>query len=714
LATRATRKALIALNTVPFVVPLKRASEVARSVAEILRPPQRLTPAEAAHGKLSNDRGALDIAVTPYLVEPLNELASRTHQGMVFVGPARTGKTFGLALAGVYYIVTVSPADILAIYMSQDTARDFSRLELDRAIENTPELAAMLSPRARDDNTYDKFFRNGVALKIGWPAATQLRGKTVKYVLLMDVDGARQSTDVDDRGSLWGQAFKRIETYLSRGKCLAESSPGYAYDDPTWKPSTPHEAPPALGIAALYNSGTRARWYWACQHCREHFQAQPGLVPFMVPGFDEVMAAVKQHDLMMLAESWARVPCPHCGAVHEPQDRQALNAPRLERGRILGATWLHEGQTLADGRIKGEPRRTNIASYWLGGVAAAYQPWVGLVHKYLAAVLNYARTGDETDLRQSAHDDQAWPYLPRAARSRRSSDQFASRKEAWERGTAPAGVLFLTAGIDVQSRRFVVQVHGWGREFESWLIDRFTIFASERREQDGRIAQLNPAAFIEDWEVIVPLVVSRTYRAAGTPVDLSPLIVVCDSGGADGVTEKAYEFWRKMRDRGLGEHFLLIKGTGRPDAPRIHETWPDARGRNDRSAGRGDVPVWQLNVNLLKDGVSGSLDRTTPGPGFIHIPDWVDNEYFAELAAEVRTAKGWENPREQPNEAFDLHGYNRAACILLGAESINWNAPPEWAIDPRERKPPSPTRPASGPAGGKWLDTRGRKGRSFW
>ncbi len=672
--------------------PLMRASAIARATAEILRPARRVTPTAAAAGKLANDRGTFDPNVTPYLVEPLDRLADRNYQGIVFVGPARTGKTFGLALGGVYYVVTIAPADTLMVYMSQDTARDFSRLELDRAITHTPELGALLSPRARDDNTYDKFFRNGIALKIGWPASSQLRGKTVKNVFLMDYDGGATG-DVDHRGSMWGQAFKRIETYLSRGKCLGESSPGFEYDDAKWKPTTPHEAPPARGIASIYNTGTRARWYWPCQHCGQHFQAAPGLAPFCAPtDFEEILEEVQRRDLMTLAEAWARVPCPHCGALNEPAQRSAMNARRYDGDRVLGATWLHEGQSLVDCRLDGAPRRTNVASYWLGGVAAAYQPWVGLMHTYLAAVANFARTGDEADMRRSTLEDQALPYLPMALRRRRQSDTYANRKESWPRGIVPRGVRFLTAAADVQLGRFVVQVHGWGRELESWLVDRFTLFTSTR-EEDGRLLPLNPAAYLEDWLVLRSQMITRSYRYADTELELRPVLTLCDSGGADGVTDKAYAFWRDMRDQYLGDAFRLSKGTGAPGAPRVHEAWPDSRGRSDRSAGRGDVPVWMLNTNLLKDGVSHDLSRPNPGPGFVHIPDWVDDEYFAELAAEVRTAKGWTNPTESPNEAFDLHVYNRAICIIVGAEAINWDNPPEWAAEPVDRKPPPPPQP---------------------
>lgn len=692
--------------------PLRSADDVARSVASIIRPPRRIRPSTSVDGKLQNDRDVLDLSIAPYLVEPLDRFADRAYQGIVFVGPARTGKTFGLAIAAIDYAVEIAPADILAIYMSQDTARDFSKGDLDRTIRHTPSFAGMLSPRARDDNVYDKFFRNGIALKIGWPAATQLRGKTVRYVLLMDYDGSRAG-DVDGRGSMWGQARKRIETYMSRGKCLAESSPGFEYDEASWMPRTPHEAPPAKGIASLYNAGTRARWYWPCQHCGQHFQARPGLEPFLVPKeLDEIEAAIKRRDrdLMTLAESWAKVPCPHCGALHEPAQRSAMNRVAIDRGRVVGATWLHQGQELMDGIVSGRARRTDVVSYWLGGVAAAYQPWIGLVHTYLTAVEHYLRTGDESEMRRSSFEDQAWPYLPLAVRRRRSADHFADRKESWDRGTAPPGVRFVTAQVDVQARRFVVQVHGWGRGLESWVLDRFQIFASERREEDGRVAPLNPAAFKEDWDVLRAQVLERSYLVQETGVALMPRLTLCDSGGADGVTDKAYEFWRRMRDAGLGHAFMLVKGTGYPTAPRVQQAWPDARNRKDRSAGRGDVPVWILNANLLKDGVAGDLARTEEGPGFVHVPEWIDDDYFSELTAETRTAKGWQRLGQMSNEAFDLHAYGRAACIILGAEGIDWNNPPEWAADPARVRTQAAPAPAKSTAG-DWL--KPRRG-SFW
>jgi phage terminase large subunit GpA-like protein len=203
----------------------------------------------------------------------------------------------------------------MVVQMSQDVARDFSRMEVDRVIRYSPELAEQLSPRARDDNTYDKFFRSGMVLKLAWPSINQLSGKTLKYVLIPDYDRPENRDNVDGEGSVWDLSFKRIQTYMSRGKCLAESSPGEPLLDPRWMPRTPHEAPPVRGVLELYNRGTRARWYWPCIHCRAYWEPKPGLTAFSLPELKEIEQLVQREDLMALAARFARVVCPHCGGL---------------------------------------------------------------------------------------------------------------------------------------------------------------------------------------------------------------------------------------------------------------------------------------------------------------------------------------------------------------------------------------------------------------
>lgn len=688
-----------------LIAPLASARDISHRTAELIRPPRRLRPSEAASKYLRNDKGAWDPSLTPEMIEPLDLLASREYTGIVFVGPARSGKTFGLILAGAAYITTCAPGDSLIVQMSQDAARDFSRMDLDRSIRHSPELLERLSPRARDDNTFDKFFRSGIVLKIGWPAVTQLSSKTLRYVMVTDYDRPENRDNVDGEGPLWDLGAKRTETYMSRGKMLAESSPGGEYTDPQWRPSTPHEAPPALGILSLYNRGTRARLYWPCKHCREFSEAKPGLGCFALPGFEELEDMVLKRDLMSMADEYARVVCHACGGLHELSDRPAMK----ERSR-----WVHEGQKVGpDGIVTGERRRSQIASYWEGGVAAAYQRWDSVLLKYFQALRTYVQTRDENPLKTTTNTDLAAPYLPRAIANRRGVEQLIERAkdEEWPKQTVPQGARFLTAAVDVQGSRFCVLVIGWGIGLESWVVDRFTITASKRPEGE-RFAALDPASYLEDWDVLLDQVIARNYPVDGmSGATLPVLVAFCDSGGRAGVTEKAYDFWRKVKRLKLGKRFRLVKGSHLLNAPRTQETWPDSRGRSDRKAkSRGDVPVWMLNVNVLKDGITGDLAREEPGPGYVHLPAWLERDYFDELTVENRTDKGWVKPAGARNEAFDLHVYNRAAVIALGAEKINWAKPPPWAIEvkaPKEEQPEAVViqapRPKQAPRRSGWV-----------
>ncbi len=682
-----------------LIAPLRTERSVRKSTSVRILPPRRVRPTDAASSVLQTEKGPWRADLVPYLAEPLDAIGGRDYRGIVFVGPARTGKTMGLILGGISYIVTCAPGDMLVVQMSQDAARDFSRMDLDRAIRHSPELAARLSPRARDDNTFDKFFRSGIALKLGWPAVSQLSAKTLQYVFLTDYDRPENRDNVDGEGPMWDLAMKRTETYMSRGKTIAESSPGEDYDKPQWVARSPHEAPPARGILSLYNGGTRARWYWPCQHCGSFFEAKPGIECFRLPDFDGLLELVQGGDLMTLAEQYARIACPECGGLHEPQQRSAMNA---------GGLWVHDGQSIVDGKVVGDRRRANTASYWLGGVAAAYQTWPSMVLKYLTAVLTYSKTGDEGPLRVTTNTDLGAPYLPRAIANRRSAEDLMRRREPWERGTAPEGVRFIVAAVDVQAHVFRVNFFGFGEGLESWVLERLAITASHRKEGE-RNAGVDPASYVEDWSVLIDEVIEREFLVMGTDAKLRPLIVFCDSGGREGVTVNAYEFWRRLRAKGLQRKFRLVKGTGNLNAPRIVESYPDARGRK-AGAGRGDVPVYMLNVNLIKDGIFGDLSRQVPGPGYVHIPEWIEDEYFAEITAEQRTAKGWEKETSgQSNEDFDLHAYARAACVALKAESIDWKAPPLWATEPAKRETIVRAQAevaAAAPKASKWVGNR--------
>ena len=103
-------------------------ARILQSAAEILRPPRRIPVADAAAQYMVIHRpggysGPWSAEQTPYMIEPMNRLADRTIEAVVFVGPARTGKSAALILGWLTYAVVCDAGDMLIIHMTADTAR---------------------------------------------------------------------------------------------------------------------------------------------------------------------------------------------------------------------------------------------------------------------------------------------------------------------------------------------------------------------------------------------------------------------------------------------------------------------------------------------------------------------------------------------------------------------------------------------------------------
>lgn len=613
--------------------------------------------------------GAWDAKETPYMVEPMNMLASRSKEAVCFVGPARTGKTGGLVMGFTAHTICNDPGDMLIINMTQDKAREMSKVDIDRMIRYSPNVQALMG-RAQDDNTHDKAFSHGMWLRIAWPTVSNMSGSTYRYVLLTDYD--RMPDDIDGEGAAFGLALKRTQTFLSRGMCMIESSPGRDLTDPYWKPATLHEAPPCSGILGVYNRSDRRRFYWQCGDCDEFFEAAPGLKLFGLPDEDALLEDIRTLDVDQFAKDYNRVICPHCGSLIGPRAKHTMN---------LGGIWVPDGQIVTSKReLVGEAITSPIAGYWMGGAAAAYQSWKSIISRYLLGLREYALSGSELSLINTVNTDQGMPYMPKAiAQEAKGAGTPEGRKDdSLERFIVPDEARFLVGAVDVQggqNARFVVQVNAVGAHMEQWPVDRFSIFESARKGDDGQPLPLNPAAYPEDWDLLTEMVVKATYRLTEEGKEIRIRKIAVDTGGEDGVTDKAYDWYRRLRRDGEHPRVMLVKGGSTKNAPIIRETLVGGK----RPKEKGDVPLYLLNTNLLKDNVSTSLKRLSPGPGYVHIPSWLPGTWFEELNAEIRMPDGAWKKIKKRNETFDLMAYMRACAINLGADRIDWDYPPGWA-----------------------------------
>jgi len=380
------------------------AAAIRRDVAELIRPPRRVRASVAAADVMRVVMGdgtvrEWDPTLTPYMVEPLDCMASRRYDSVIFAGPARTGKTLALIAGYVAYKIECDPGDGLIVQISEEKAREFSKKTIDRMLTYSPRLRDRLSSRGHDNNVHDRTFRAGNYLGIKWPSKNVLASSDYQFVLLTDFD--RLAADIDGEGDPFTLAGKRTQTFGSTGMTMAESSPGREVLDPDWRrpEEEPHMAPPTTGILSLFNHGDRRRWYWQCPHCSEWFQP-------VMEHFDRTAA---------------RAFCPHCGTQLDPAAKRALNA---------GGRWLPEGCKLTpEGEVIGTARPGRVASFWMEGPAAAYQSWQSLAEKLQRAEAEFETLGSQESLRSVINTDWGRPYASRVAAKTRSSMRLMDRAE---------------------------------------------------------------------------------------------------------------------------------------------------------------------------------------------------------------------------------------------------------------------------------------------
>lgn len=607
----------------------------------------------------------------PNMVEPMETLTSHEFRGLIYVGPAQTGKTDALIINWVGYGATVDPMDMLIVCPSHGAARDFSIRRIDRLNRHTPSVGAALVKGRDTDNRSDKQYDNGMMLSMAHPSGSELAGRPIGRVVFTDYD--RMDEDIDGEGSAYDLGTKRTTTYQSFAMCVAESSPSKPIKD-LKKVIKGHEAPPCSGILGLYNRGDRRRWYWPCPKCGSYFE---GRWEHMIWKREDGMSNLD-------AAETARLECPRCSHPIHPDDRHEMQQKGL---------WLKDGQQIEyRGKwpvVTGTPRRSNIASFWQNGVSAGLTTWSSLVKTYLDALDEYNDTSEEGALQKFYNTDIGVPYVPQNMQNAqvRLPEHLIARVEPLPNREVPEEVRVLIGTVDVQQNMFVVQILGVapGRPFDLYLVDRFRIQKSKRYDGDDERLWVKPSSYLEDWDLIIDEVVKRTYPLSdGSGRRMAVKMTFCDSGGKAGVTANAYEFYRQIKATGHFGRFQLVKGDNTPGSPRTQIRYPDSSRRDAKAGARGDVPVLFFNPTILKDNLDGRLDVVIPGAGMIHLPDWLIDEgmnwFFDELTSETRTEKGWIKTGKQ-NEAWDLFYYGIGACVssLLNLEKVDWNNPPSWA-----------------------------------
>ena len=593
----------------------------------------------------------------PFLVGPMESLDSRDHLAVAIAGPSRSGKTT-VGENWLFRNVVADPADMLWYEPTEDTARSYVKRVIEPMIEMHPALRAKLGSLSRDDSLAFKRFRE-MWVEFLPTIYTNLINKSAGRIVLDEVDASPPSL-----GDVYGLVDQRRQTFGRESMILASSHPDLAegQDPRKW----------VRGIMALYAKSDRRTWWWPCPQCNGHSSPNPIAERVMVLDYpkdaplDEIEGA-------------ARLICPLCGGLIEDRHRRAMN---------IDGFWAGLGQTvLEDGRIAGDLLRRDVAGFWIVGVMS---PFIiggigALARALVEAQRNDEQTG-ETTARAVMTKRLGIPPEPARQVGSISAQTLAERADpGLDLGRVPDGVRFLTAFADVQANRFEILVRGWGIGGESWVVDLIRLPA-------------DPAASAEDWDKLITSLLGAAYPLAdGSGRVMRLRDAGFDSAGAAGVTQQAYDAWRRafqrrsarllgMQDGREAWNLVPTKGLGSPNAVRLQVRRPDSA-RKDRAArASGAVPLAQFSANAFKDDLAGQLARADAGPLCVHFPAGLRSAtephvFFEQLTAEARKPNGtWEKVAAR-NEALDLMVGTHVVAHLHGLARIDWSRVPTWAAE---------------------------------
>ena len=602
--------------------------------AEGIRPDPDLTISEWAERNrvllpdTSAEPGPWRTERVPYAREIMDVLSpSHPAQEVTFVAGTQVSKTeIGNNFVG--FIIDAAPGPAMMVYPTSNTGKRSSRTRLAKMIESTPALRAKVSDRQRDkaNSTSLKEFPGGVLAIAGANSAAELKSMPVRFLFEDEVD--EYPDDVDGQGPADKLAEKRTDTF-SRKKIFRTSTPTQRGRSKIWK---------------HWERSDRRRYHVPCPHCAElqvlrweNMRWDTRKVCELVDA-DGVVSEVPHgtpdatvRDTGDLVDVWYE--CAHC--------QQRIDEHHKTR-------MLEAGVWIAENPGGGRPVGFHLS--------ALYSPlgW----YSWAKAVANKL----EADKDASGDLLKTWtntvlgePYSDAAEQI--SENDLKQRCEPYRLQTVPMAALMLTAAVDVQGNRLEVKVKGWGRGEESWLVDYQVIYGDTEADQP--------------WDVLDEYLQRKFKHESGAPLRIVATAV--DSGFR---TQRVYDWCRRRRHRQI----FPVKGqaqAGKAVLGRPTKQDVDHRGQYVK----GGVEVFPIGVDTAKAKVYARLKIDQSGPGCLHFPLGLPDDYFKQLTAErlvSRYHKGylrtsWEKDAGDRNEALDLEVYAYAAAIYAGLTRVNWD-----------------------------------------
>lgn len=588
-------------------VPFKT-FRIFQRVAKTMEPPPQLSISEWADQYrvlskgLSAEAGKWNTNRLPYQKEIMDSMSDMNVSKTVVMSSSQVGKT-EIILNVIGYYIAEDPSTILVVHPNKKPmAEDFSKHRFSYMIRDTPALNGKVSDKKSgdgDNTVFSKDFPGGFIAFAGANAAADLAGRPVRVVLMDEVD--RYPASAGEEGDPVDLAVTRTTTFWNNRILMVSS-------------------PTTTGASKIYDSfmdGTQEEWEYRCPACGKY---QP-------------------YDFHQLDFKTMKMKCIHCGW-------------HLSRSEIYEQP--HKWVAMNPG--------SSVRSFHLNALASPFTSWEKMVEQFKKANKAFKEKHDISKLKVFINTKLGLPFddTEYQASGKRSVDEevLLARREEYD-AELPDGVLLLTGSADVQGDRLEYEIRGWGKDNESWGIQKGIIW-----ENPGLDAA---------WKSLVEIMSQTFHFRNGCGLNVAGTCV--DTGGDH--TNRVYQFIRDMQK--IGKKFYGIKGyADTPGIPLIYKK-TKVEIKNDRGAVVDTTHIYILGVDSGKDDIQTWIEVTEPGPCYCHFPldkdAGYDRMYFRGLLSEVKVEEfkrnggirtRWKKKQGvQRNEPLDLFNYNHAAKELI-------------------------------------------------
>lgn len=608
-------------------------------IESALRPPPKLSLSEWAdeHFYLSAESAAEPgrWRTLPYQRGILDAITDPAIERVTVMKSARVGYTKCMNAAIAFYMAQ-DPCPILVVQPTVEDAEGYSKEEIAPMLRDCPAVAGLVSDLGKTSaqTILHKSFPGGVLSMVGANSGRGFRRVSRRVVIFDEVDGYPSSAGSEGDPIALGE--RRAEYYWNR-KIVAGSTPLIAG---------------ASRIEEMFESGDRRRFHVPCPHCG-HFDT---LVFNDKESSGHVMRWPEGEPHLAYFE------CRACAGKIEEADKLSI---------------IKRGEWRADAPFAGH------ASFhiWTAYSLSPNAKWGSIATEFLEA-----KKRPET-LRAFTNLTLGEPWKERGEAP--EYQHLYDRREPYLLGTVPTDDdVILTAGVDVQSNRFVYEVVAWNSAKESWSVDANEILGDTANEAT--------------WTKL-DVLLDRDYGGHR----LAKLAI--DSGYQ---TQLVYAWARRhghlrvIACKGVSGHRAIVSPPSQVDvtqsgktARRGHRVWPVGV-----DIAKGEFYAW-LRLRREEDG-------TFPA-GYCHFPHY-ESEFFKQLTAEhlvtvvnKRTGRAkheWQVLPNRENHYLDCRVYARAAAAAVGLDRM---APKPRASPTESAQVKVPTRPTQSPKPSQfWASTQ--------